>query len=352
LPFAVTENLLAEALCVLTFPIFNTPFLMLGIWIVPTIVLLFVISRVELLCFDRGNNHAHESTVQNRLLVDASELCAGSLELVKHLSSDIHVAHFAPLELHHHANLVSVGKKTQCVLYLGFKIVRVDAAGKLNFLELNGLLLLLGFLFALIAFKAEFTVVHDLAYGRSCLRCHHNQIQAFVISQLQCLGRAHDSHGFTVGSDQTDLFRGDLLVEQVFFVFCANSSTPPSEKNTVQRQTLRTATPFPSVWKKKCINQRHNGCVGENRTVCFVLPVYYTRPPPVCQGLFEKKFLFFSFFIPFFYYDIDVHGKEAQKVLPKHGKILTHRFLHKNFCRFSSYLMIYKSTVLVYNIPC
>ena len=49
---------------------------------------------------------------------------------------------------------------------LGLKIMRVNAQGKLNFLELHGLLLFPRLFFAFVALEAVFAVIHDFADGR------------------------------------------------------------------------------------------------------------------------------------------------------------------------------------------
>ena len=142
------------------------------------------------------------------------------------------MAHFTTLELHHHAHLVSVAQKAKRVLDLGLKVVGVDTAGQLDLLELNSLLLFLRFLLTLATLEQELAVIHNLTYGGSSLCGHHHQIHALIVRQLQSLIGAHDAQRFAVGTDQANLFTGDLLIEQVFslFVFCANSSTPPSKK--------------------------------------------------------------------------------------------------------------------------
>ena len=197
---------------------------------------------MNLFCLDGRDDHAQKSAVENRLLFNRSQFGASLLKSLDDLATDVHVAHFASLELHHHAHLVSCGQEAVCMLDLGFEIVRVDAAGKLDLLELDDLLLFLCFLFAFFAFEAELAVIHDLTYGRRCLRCHQYKIKSLVICHFQCLGGAHNTERLSVGSDQTNLFGSNLLIEKVFFLFRANSSTPPSEKNKPYKDThLRTA---------------------------------------------------------------------------------------------------------------
>ena len=133
------------------------------------------------------------------------------------------MAHFSALELHNNAHLVAVAEEAACVVCFCFKIVGIDAAGELNFFKLDGLLLLFGFLFALFAFETELAVVHNLAYGGDSLARHQNKVHTLVIRDLQRFVGAHNAKRFAIGTDQSYFLCGNLLVEQVFFLFCANS---------------------------------------------------------------------------------------------------------------------------------
>ena len=89
----------------------------------------------------------------------------------------------------------------------------------------------------------------------------------------------------------------------------------------------------------------------EQRTLLCFAPILYTVSFPL--SIVFLNFLFiFSFFSKRMTYDIHVYGKHAQKKTEKRGKILNCMLLHKNFRGFSSYLMIYKTTFLLYNIIC
>ena len=135
----------------------------------------------------------------------------------------------------------------------GFKIVRVDPAGKLDLFELYGLLFFARFFFAFVAVKAELAVIHDLANGGRCLRRHHNKIHSVVVGSFQRLFGADDSEGLAVRSDQTDFRCGNILVEQGLFVLRANSSTPHSIKKFRTKTESPRGKTFP-FWGKLFIN--------------------------------------------------------------------------------------------------
>ena len=128
-----------------------------------------------------------------------------------------------------------------------------------------------------------------------------------------------------------------------------------AKKNIPYKDTsLRTATLLfaQKCQKRKNINPHHNRCVGESGALCFVLPDYYTTPNPICQEFFQNFLFFFLFFIWFSVRHALSIGKRHKKGYHFRCNFLTHMLFHKNFCRFSSQLNIYKSTFLLYNIWC
>ena len=172
-----------------------------------------------LLIGEGADDHAHEAAVQNRLLVAGTDVLNVLEELLENVAADGHVAHLTSAELHDHADLVTRGQELLGLVHLGLIVVGVDAAGQLDLLELHGLLLLLGFLLSLLLLKAELAVVHDLAHGGSCHGCDHDQIQFLLIGDLEGFLGAHDSKGLSIGGYDSDLLRGDFLVEESLSFF-------------------------------------------------------------------------------------------------------------------------------------
>lgn len=183
-----------------------------------------------LFCLDGRDNHTQKPSVLHRRFINRAAVCAGSLKSAQHLAPDFGMAHFATLELHHDPNLVPVSEKALRVSDLGLEVVRIDPAGKLNFLQFHRRLLLPRFLFALVALESELSVVHDLTHGRDSLSRHHDQIHTAVVSLFESARRTHDTKRFSGRTDQTDFLRSDLLIEQGLFFFRANGATPPCKK--------------------------------------------------------------------------------------------------------------------------
>ena len=76
--------------------------------------------------------------------------------------------------------------------------------GQLDLLGLRGLLFFAGLFFFLYLVKAEFSVVHNAAYGRLRLRGDKDEIQVSVVRKLLSLLRADDTQRLSVLVYQTD----------------------------------------------------------------------------------------------------------------------------------------------------
>ena len=187
------------------------------------------VTRCLLLIGERADDHAHETAVQNGFLIASADVLGVLEEFLQQIPTDGHVAHLAAAELHDNTDLIARGQKLLGLIELRLVVVRVDTTGKLNLLDLNDLLLLLGFLLSLLLLEAELTVVHDLAHGGCGLGGDHDQIQLFLIRELEGFLGAHDSEGLSVCGDDPDLLEVDLLVQEClgFFSIRGDRYTPP-----------------------------------------------------------------------------------------------------------------------------
>ena len=107
--------------------------------------------------------------------------------------------------------------------------MRVDAIGDLNLLQLDGLLLLLGFLFALLLLEAVLAVVHDLADRRLRLGSNQNQIHILVVSQSERLAGTHDPERLSLCVDDPNLPYINSLIDESLGLLCirAYGYAPP-----------------------------------------------------------------------------------------------------------------------------
>ncbi len=88
----------------------------------------------------------------------------------------------------------------------------VDARAKLDFLDLDDLLLLTGLGRLLLLKKAELAVIEDLADRRVRGRDDLHEIKSGVLSQLQSVGELDDALVLPLLIDQLHFAHADLFV--------------------------------------------------------------------------------------------------------------------------------------------
>ena len=172
----------------------------------------------KLFCrFDRGERDAHIAAFDRGGFVGGAELGAGSPELLDHRAADVHMGHLTPLEADDNAHFVAFLQKTAGRLDAGIKIVGIDAAGELHFLDLDDLLFLLGFLFFFEPFKTVFAVVHGTANGRLGRRRDHHQIDVVFLRIMQSGLGFQNPELFPVHAHKAHFGNADILVELQIF---------------------------------------------------------------------------------------------------------------------------------------
>ena len=252
-----------------------------------------------------GNYNAEQLTVENGLLVGRAEVRYVRDKSVDHVLTQLLVAHLTAVEYQNDLDLVALLEELAAALHLGFVVVGVNTAGELNLLGLDHLLLFLGLLFALILFKAIFTVVHDLAYGGICVGRHHHKIQRLVVSHLKRRFRAHDTEHCAVGADHADLCTVDILIDKRIFLIGSDGYAPPKNKNRTEAFCPRTPTaPTFIDTRKENINPCALAAAGwKPRGFTSFTALFYHRSACLSIGfrnffpVLSKKFFFV--FLPY-----------------------------------------------------
>ena len=174
--------------------------------------------------FDRSEEHNRLASFKLRLFIHIAVFSACGDETIQNLLTEALVSHLAASELQTDANLVAILQKADSTIDLGIKIVSIDTAGKLNFLDLNSRLLLFRFLVTLIALVAVFTVVHSAANRRSSLRRDEDEVHTVIESICTSLADGHDTQLIAILIQHTRFFDFDLIVDQQFLCY---SQAPP-----------------------------------------------------------------------------------------------------------------------------
>ena len=121
--------------------------------------------------------------------------------------------HFTPAEAHRDLHAVTFLQEFHRVAHFHIQVVRVDARGHADLLDLDDALILPGFLFLLELVKAELAVVHDLAHGGNGVGRDLHKVELLLLCLGQRLLCGDDAEHGAVRCDQADLLIPDLLIE-------------------------------------------------------------------------------------------------------------------------------------------
>jgi hypothetical protein len=131
---------------------------------------------------------------------------------LKQLAAQILVRHFAPSESQSHFYLVAVFKELEHVAHLDVIVIGVGVWPELDLFDLDDLLLLARFGFALLRFVLEFAEIHDLADRWIGIWRNFDQIKPCLFCQVHGAGWGNYSDVFAVGADQAYFVGADLVV--------------------------------------------------------------------------------------------------------------------------------------------
>ena len=122
-------------------------------------------------------HHDHLLAFHQRVLLDHAMQGEIVLNPVQKPASDILVHHLPATEPQGYLGLVSLGQEADQITQLDLVIALSRTGTKLDFLDLNLLLLALGRVGFLVRFEQELPVVHDSHDWRLRRRRHFNKIQ-------------------------------------------------------------------------------------------------------------------------------------------------------------------------------
>ena len=88
--------------------------------------------------------------------------------------------HFSSLKANDGFYFITFSQKLLCMINASIKVVLFNAAGKLNFFNLNYYLLLLCLFFSFVTLKAELSVIDSAAYRRCGIRNYKNKVNTVV----------------------------------------------------------------------------------------------------------------------------------------------------------------------------
>ena len=128
--------------------------------------------------------------------------------------------HLATAETESHLDLVSLVEELDQLVELDLVVALVGARPELDLLDLDLLLLELGFVRLLLLAVAELAVVHELADRRFGERRDLAQIDFLLLGHPHCFDDRHDSELIAVVRHQAHLRCCDLPVQTLRFLEC------------------------------------------------------------------------------------------------------------------------------------
>lgn len=167
------------------------------------------------------HKHHDGSALHLRGLINNCNVAAGIAVTLQQLLTQMRVCDGALTEADGNFQLIAALQKLLALRNLGFKIVGINSGEHTDLLDLNHLLILARFLFALLLLEAVLSVIEDTAYGRCSLGSDLHEIQTLVECQLLGISCGHDAALFTVGINDKDFLVTNFLIDLQFLL--ANS---------------------------------------------------------------------------------------------------------------------------------
>ncbi len=107
--------------------------------------------------------------------------------------------HLAATEAKRHLHLVAFLEKSKHGAHLHIVVMHVDVRAHLDFLDLDGLLLLARLVGLFLGLILEFAVVEELAHGRLRVRRYLDQVKTCLLGHLDGFVRGNDAALFALG---------------------------------------------------------------------------------------------------------------------------------------------------------
>ena len=132
-------------------------------------------------------------------------------------------------------DLASLLQKLQDVVSLDFEVVLGGPGAELDFLELDGLLVLLRLVLALVELVEVFAVVDDTADRRVGGRRDLHKVEALPARDFQSLEGGHNSQLLSFPVDHADFFGADPLIHANETI--SDSPSLPAPKGAIRFKT-------------------------------------------------------------------------------------------------------------------
>ena len=133
--------------------------------------------------------------------------------------------HLTAVEAYRDFQAVTLCQELLTVFQLYVEIVDPDDGRHSYFLNLNHVLIALGFLFSLCLLELVLAIVHELANRRSSAGRNLDKVKILLNCDIECIFRRDDTKLFAVFADEPYLFIADFFVNLIGR--SADNRTPP-----------------------------------------------------------------------------------------------------------------------------
>ena len=152
-------------------------------------------------------------SIQLGILIHIGDVLAHLAKPNQKRLSNFGMGHVPAAEPNRHLDTIAFLQELLRILDLDIKIIGVDARGHADFFDLRHMLVLLCLFFLFGLFKAELSVIHDLAHRWGCVGRNLHQIHAQIIGLIQGVTGRHDAKLFAGGTNDADFLISDVLIE-------------------------------------------------------------------------------------------------------------------------------------------
>ena len=161
----------------------------------------------------RRKHDREETPLLHRCFVIRADVRTRFDEAIDHAAPHIEMRHFTALKADNRLDLISTLQKLARLIDTGFKVMRINTAGKLDLFDLYDLLITASLLLLLVTLKTVLTIIHRAAYGRLCIRGHQNKVKPAAVRIFQRRSRGHDPKLFPIRTNKANLLIADVLVD-------------------------------------------------------------------------------------------------------------------------------------------
>jgi hypothetical protein len=187
-----------------------------------------------------ADHHDHVAPLLLRHRFHDHQIAEVRDESIEDPPTQIRVRHLAPAEHDRHLDLVPRLEEPGDVTLLRRVVVRVDLGSELDLFQSGARLLLPRFLLPDVTFVLELAVVHDPTHGWIGLRRDLDEIEIQLPRLADGFTRIHHADLLAVGSDQTDPWSPDPVVDP--WIRGDPASPPMTNEHRQLRRCMATTT--------------------------------------------------------------------------------------------------------------